>query len=178
MLDPPWSRSPLHKEHQSRLVYTHEQGPGAGGVTAEDGSCEAPSDVALNRQGRRLHRALPAASRHRERDQQAADQGAHQRQVENNRASGVATTERVGVEHQPRQIGLPAADVRRMSTAIAALPQAALITSRSQFSAFEQRAEVRWDYLVPLSRCCRVGLVAFSFREDTSRRVCGGVRGR
>jgi len=65
----------LHEEHECRLVGAHEQGAGAGGVAAENGRGEALRDIALYRSGRRLHRGRPAASRERQRNQQAADHG-------------------------------------------------------------------------------------------------------
>ena len=66
----------MDEEHESRLVRSHEQCTGAGGVATEQSGGEALRYVALHRRGRRIDRGRPAASRDREREQQAADQPA------------------------------------------------------------------------------------------------------
>jgi hypothetical protein len=73
MLGPPRCRGSLHEEHESRLVCAHEQGTGAGGVAAENGRGKALRDIALYCSGRRPHRGCRAATRERQRNQQAAD---------------------------------------------------------------------------------------------------------
>jgi hypothetical protein len=76
MLSSPRCGGPLDEEHESRLIRSNEQRTGTGGVSAEDGDGEALSHATLHRRGRCVHRGRPAASRDRERKQQAAEQAA------------------------------------------------------------------------------------------------------
>ena len=70
----PRCHSLLHKEYESPVTARHEQSPCAGGVAAEEGDGETPSDLALHRLRRRLHWCPSAASRAHERNQQAPDE--------------------------------------------------------------------------------------------------------